>query len=55
MTLTRGTGVVSHVFDDYAPVKDEITEHATACWCRRTTASPWPTRYGSCRSAGACS
>ncbi|HEY4748369.1 MAG TPA: translational GTPase TypA, partial [Steroidobacteraceae bacterium] len=27
MTLTRGTGVVSHVFDDYAPVKDEITEH----------------------------
>src|SRR5204862_6206859 len=24
---TRGTGVVSHVFDDYAPVKDEITEH----------------------------
>jgi len=27
MTLTRGTGVVSHVFDDYAPVKDEIPEH----------------------------
>ncbi len=27
MTLTRGTGVMSHVFDDYAPVKDEITEH----------------------------
>src|SRR5467141_1762897 len=27
MTLTRGTGVVSHVFADYAPVKDEITEH----------------------------
>src|SRR5436853_1138660 len=27
MTLTRGTGVVSHVFDDYAPVKDAITEH----------------------------
>src|ERR1700674_3064572 len=27
MTLTRGTGVVSHVFDDYAPAKDEITEH----------------------------
>jgi GTP-binding protein len=27
MTITRGTGVASHVFDDYAPVKDEITEH----------------------------
>ena len=26
MTLTRGTGVMSHVFDDYAPVKGEITE-----------------------------
>ncbi len=28
---------------------------ATACWCRRTTASPSPTRCGSCRSAAACS
>src|SRR5687767_1039662 len=27
MTLTRGTGVMSHVFDDYAPVKGEIEEH----------------------------
>ncbi|HEX2567129.1 MAG TPA: translational GTPase TypA [Burkholderiales bacterium] len=26
MTLTRGTGVMSHVFDDYAPVKAEIGE-----------------------------
>jgi GTP-binding protein len=26
MTLTRGTGVMSHVFDDYAPVKGEIAE-----------------------------
>jgi GTP-binding protein len=26
MTLTRGTGVMSHVFDDYAPVKGEIEE-----------------------------
>jgi GTP-binding protein len=24
MTLTRGTGIKSHVFDDYAPVKGEI-------------------------------
>ena len=26
MTLTRGTGLMSHVFDDYAPVKGEIAE-----------------------------
>ncbi len=26
MTLTRGTGVMSHVFDDYAPVKADISE-----------------------------
>jgi GTP-binding protein len=27
MTLTRGTGVMSHVFDDYAPAKGELEEH----------------------------
>jgi len=26
MTLTRGTGIMSHVFDDYAPVKPDIEE-----------------------------
>jgi GTP-binding protein len=26
MTLTRGTGIMSHVFDDYAPMKAEIAE-----------------------------
>jgi len=26
MTLTRGTGVMSHVFDDYAPAKGEMDE-----------------------------
>jgi len=26
LTLTRGTGVMSHVFDDYGPVKPEIAE-----------------------------
>jgi len=26
MTLTRGTGIMSHVFDDYAPVKGDIAE-----------------------------
>ncbi|TAK85852.1 MAG: translational GTPase TypA [Betaproteobacteria bacterium] len=26
MTLTRGTGIMSHVFDDYGPVKPEIAE-----------------------------
>jgi len=26
MTLTRGTGIMSHVFDDYAPMKGDIAE-----------------------------
>jgi GTP-binding protein len=26
LNLTRGTGVLSHVFDDYAPMKGEISE-----------------------------
>ena len=32
MTLTRGTGIMSHVFDDYAPVKARASPSAaTAC------------------------
>jgi GTP-binding protein len=27
MTLTRGTGIMSHVFDDYGPLKAELEEH----------------------------
>src|SRR5213083_1844872 len=27
MTMTRGTGIMSHVFDDYAPAKGELDEH----------------------------
>jgi GTP-binding protein len=27
MTLTRGTGIMSHVFDEYGPVKAELEEH----------------------------
>ena len=27
MTMTRGTGVMSHVFDDYGPAKGELEEH----------------------------
>jgi GTP-binding protein len=27
MTLTRGTGIMSHVFDDYGPPKAELEEH----------------------------
>ncbi len=27
MTMTRGTGIMSHVFDDYGPVKGELEEH----------------------------
>jgi GTP-binding protein len=31
MNLTRGTGLMSHVFDGYAPLKGEIPDAATAC------------------------
>jgi GTP-binding protein len=31
MTMTRGTGLMSHVFDGYAPVKGEMPSAATAC------------------------
>jgi len=27
MTMTRGTGIMSHVFDDYAPAKAELESH----------------------------
>ena len=27
MTLTRGTGIMSHVFDEYAPAKAELEDH----------------------------
>jgi GTP-binding protein len=27
MTLTRGTGIMSHVFDDYGPVKPDLEDH----------------------------
>ena len=27
MTMTRGTGIMSHIFDDYAPAKGELEEH----------------------------
>ncbi|HJT61461.1 MAG TPA: translational GTPase TypA [Burkholderiales bacterium] len=27
MTLTRGTGIMSHVFDEYGPLKAELDEH----------------------------
>jgi GTP-binding protein len=29
LTMTRGTGVMSHVFDDYAPAKPDIPERRT--------------------------
>jgi GTP-binding protein len=55
MNLTRGTGLMSHVFDGYAPLKETFRSAATACSFRRRTARPSPMRCGSCRSAAACS
>ena len=57
MTLTRGTGLMSHVFDDYGPLQAGDIGRAPQRRAdfARTTARPWPTRCGSCRSAAACS
>jgi translation elongation factor EF-G len=56
LNLTRGTGLMSHVFDEYAPVKagDGRAPQRRAD-LGRTTAKPSPTRCGSCRIAAACS
>ena len=56
MTLTRGSGLMSHVFDGYAPMRGEVAERRNgvlnSAW---KTATPWPIRCGACRSVGACS
>lgn len=31
MTMTRGTGLISHVFDEFAPVRSDIPRAGTAC------------------------
>ena len=33
VNITRGTGLMSHVFDTYAPVKGGFSSAAMACWC----------------------
>jgi GTP-binding protein len=56
MNLTRGTGLMSHVFDSYAPVKGRNSDapQRRADFSRgRSTASR--TRCGSCRIAAGCS
>ena len=56
MNLTRGTGLMSHVFDGYAPVKGDIPERRNGVLdLRRRMATRSPTRCGSCRSAAGCS
>ena len=56
MNLTRGNGLMSHVFDEYAPVKEgAVAERRNGVLVSRTTARPSPMRCGSCRIAAACS
>jgi GTP-binding protein len=55
LTMTRGTGVMSHVFDDHGPMKPEIAERRDGVLVSAEDGKRLPTRYGSCRSAAACS
>ncbi len=55
LNLTRGTGLMSHVFDGYATVKGDMPERRNGVLISAEQATRSPTRYGSSRSAGACS
>ena len=55
MTLTRGTGLISHIFDGFAPVKGEIPDRHNGVLVSNEPARRWPTRCSICRSAAACS
>ena len=55
MTMTRGTGLMSHVFDEYAPVRPEIAARRNGVLSPPSRGKPSPTRFGNCRSADACS
>jgi GTP-binding protein len=55
MTMTRGTGLMSHVFDDYGPVKPDMPGRHNGVLISRKTAKPLPTHCGSWKTAAACS
>jgi GTP-binding protein len=54
MNLTRGTGLISHIFDGYEPVKGEI-DRRNGVLISRTTARRDLRAVASCRTAAACS
>jgi GTP-binding protein len=53
--LTRGTGMASHIFDDYGPMAGIMAERRNGVLISQDDGEPWPTRCGSCRIAAACS
>ena len=54
MTMCRGTGIMSHVFDDYGPIsRGDIGERRSGVIISQTTAMPWPMLSGRFRSAAA--
>jgi predicted membrane GTPase involved in stress response len=56
LNLTRGTGLMSHVFDEYAPVKGDIPGRRNGVLISaESAAKPSPTRCGNCRTVAACS
>jgi GTP-binding protein len=56
MNLTRGNGLMSHVFDEYAPVKDgNVAERRNGVLISQDNGEAVAYACGSCRIAAACS
>jgi GTP-binding protein len=55
MTMTRGTGLISHIFDGFDEVKGEIPDRHNGVLISNETARRSPTPSSRCRSAAACS
>ena len=55
LNLTRGTGLISNIFDGYEPYKGEIDGRKNGVLIARTTARSSPTRWASSTTAAACS
>ena len=55
LTLTRGTGLMSHVFDDYAPVKPDMPGRHNVYWFLKSKVKPLLTPCGTWKTAAVCS
>ncbi len=55
MNLTRGNGLISHIFDGFAPLRGDIPERRNGVLISTSRAMRWPMRCGTSRSAAGCS